>query len=184
MSSWNHPFRKSTRLAGYDYSEPGAYFVTIVTANRFCLFGEIVGHEMILNAFGEIVRLEWERTSSLRKEVELGNYQILPTHFHGVIVIHDVKNYFDPNDSLVSVMQSQRSKRKTHSLGSIIAGFKSATTARINTLRDSPGTPVWQPNYYDHIIRNDKEWENINKYIETNILNWQEDEENPDSRRI
>jgi len=170
---------KSIRLAGYDYSQPGAYFVTLVTAKRSCLFGEIVDDEMILNAIGEIVCEEWLRTPLLRSEIGLGKFQIMPNHFHGVIRIDDLNNYANQNDWEEADSRPQLLKRRPRSLGSLIAGFKSVTTARINTLRGLPGTPVWQPNYYDHIIRDDKEWENINKYIESNVLNWTRDEENP-----
>jgi putative transposase len=80
--------RRSIRLKGYDYSQAGAYFVTIVTQGRLPLFGAVVEGEMHLNPFGEIVREEWERTAIVRPDVELGAYMVMPTHFHGILAFH------------------------------------------------------------------------------------------------
>jgi REP element-mobilizing transposase RayT len=79
--------RRSIRLPGYDYAQPGAYFVTIVAAGRQCLFGDVVEQEMRLSRFGEIVRDEWLRTPEIRQETELGAFVVMPNHFHGIVVI-------------------------------------------------------------------------------------------------
>lgn len=81
--------RRSIRLKGYDYSQAGAYFVTLVTWQRECLFGEIGQGKMALNEIGEIVREEWERTAAVRQNVELGEYVIMPNHVHGILVFVD-----------------------------------------------------------------------------------------------
>lgn len=81
--------RRSIRLKGYDYSQAGAYFVTIVAWQREMLFGEIVDGESVLNELGEIVREEWERTAVVRPNVELGEYVVMPNHFHGILVFHE-----------------------------------------------------------------------------------------------
>src|SRR5687767_13997618 len=81
--------RRSIRLPEYDYSQAGAYYITIVAWHRECLFGEVVGGEMVLNELGEIVRVEWERTAEIRREVELGAFVIMPNHFHAIAIFND-----------------------------------------------------------------------------------------------
>ena len=81
--------RRSVRLKGYDYTSEGAYFLTMCTKDRQCLFGQIVDDQMKLNQFGIIVRAEWIRTGIIRDEIQLDKYVIMPNHFHGIICIHD-----------------------------------------------------------------------------------------------
>ena len=88
--------RHSFRLKGYDYSQAGAYFVTIVAWQREMLFGEIVNGEMKLNDFGKIVQDEWEQTAIVRPNVELGDYIVMPNHFHGILVFVDDGNVGRP----------------------------------------------------------------------------------------
>jgi len=81
------PYRRRLRLCGYDYSQAGAYFLTICTHDREYLFGEILKGKMRLNGWGMIVRDEWARTARLRKNVEVGAFVIMPNHIHGIICI-------------------------------------------------------------------------------------------------
>jgi hypothetical protein len=81
--------RRTIRLKGYDYSQAGAYFVTICVHDRECLFGEIVDGEMRMNQFGHIVAAEWLRTAELRAEIALGEFVVMPNHFHGIVLITD-----------------------------------------------------------------------------------------------
>lgn len=80
--------RRSIRLHGYDYAQAGAYFVTICTQNRECLFGDIEDGEMRLNDYGRVVEEEWLRTATIRREVELDAFIVMPNHVHGIIVIN------------------------------------------------------------------------------------------------
>ena len=166
--------RHSIRLRGYDYTQAGAYFVTVVSRGRETLFGEIVGGEMRLNRFGEIVREEWERTSVIRPEVELGAYVVMPNHIHGILIFHA--------DVVYTVGATRRvAPTKTlqpGSLGAIMAQFKSNATKRINLLRDTEGSVIWQRNYYEHIIRNQQDLELTWLYIESNPARWKNDDEN------
>ena len=79
--------RRSIRLKGYDYSQPGAYFVTICSQNKKCIFGDVVDGEMILNKYGYIVKNEWLGTTNVRDNVKLDMFVVMPTHFHGIISI-------------------------------------------------------------------------------------------------
>ena len=192
--------RRSIRLPNFDYSSQGAYYITLVTWNRDNLFGEIVEGEMRLSDWGIILGEEWEKTATIRPEIELDAYQIMPNHFHAIIVIrnvradgcppvpsgaHDAGAHGVAADGVGAHGGAPRPilERKPRSLGSCIAGIKSITTKRINLLRQTPGTPVWQRNYYEHIIRNQEEWQRIRAYIQANPNNWQLDNENPLKRQ-
>jgi REP element-mobilizing transposase RayT len=170
--------RRSIRLKGYDYSQSGAYFVTIVTWQRERLFGEIVDGEIRLNAFGEIVRAEWERTTEIHREVELGAFVVMPNHFHAIVIfkIDDIATV--GADGRPPLPPHPPLRRQPRSLGSLMAGFKSTVTKQINTLRGTPKMPVWQRNYYEHLIRNADEANRIHLYIESNPVHWADDEEN------
>jgi REP element-mobilizing transposase RayT len=164
--------RRSIRLKNYDYSSPGAYFITIVTNNRQYLFGEIVNNEMILNEYGEIANKYWYEIPKHYTNTQLDEYVIMPNHIHGIIfivgAIHELplqQNEF-----------SQLIQRRKMLLPKIIGRFKMNAAKQINQIRQTPGIPVWQRNYYEHIIRNDNELNKIREYIINNPLTWQTDE--------
>ncbi len=158
--------RKSIRLKEYDYSLPGEYFITICTHGKQCIFGEVVDEEMHLNEVGKIAKEEWLKTPIIRPAVELDVFEIMPNHLHSIIVIKD-----ESSIPKVGTHSCASLQRKPRSLGSILAGFKSAATTRINKSRNTPYVPVWQGKFYDHIIRNEKELNNIREYIMNNPLN-------------
>lgn len=171
------PNRRSIRLKGYDYSRPGGYFVTVVTQDRACLFGEVLDGEMRLNALGEIVRTEWFRSPYIRQEIQLNpeEFVVMPNHIHGIVWI--VREGVSVGATGRSPLPNGLGPR---SLASFIAGFKSAVTKRINERRGTPATRVWQRNYFEHVIRNDEELRRIREYIVNNPLRWTLDRENPD----
>jgi REP element-mobilizing transposase RayT len=164
--------RRSIRLPEYDYRQTGAYFVTIVARDRAALFGKIAGCEMRLNEFGQIVEKEWQRSSAIRSEIELDVFVIMPNHIHGIV------NIIDAHDGAIA-RSPLCSGPAPRSLGAFVAGFKSAVTTRINELRHTRGTPVWQRNYYEHVVRNDDELLRVREYILNNPLDWDNDRENP-----
>ncbi len=159
--------RQSLRLKNYDYTLSGAYFITICTHSRQKLFGKINNGEMILNEFGRIVQLEWERTPQIRKEIELDAYVIMPDHFHAIVIIKD-----HPPVELKTLQNEHISPKglTARSLGSLIAGFKSSVSGKINKLMQTQGYPIWQRNYYEHIIRNEAEHNKIYDYIQNNPI--------------
>ncbi|KKU45023.1 MAG: hypothetical protein UX62_C0043G0002 [Microgenomates group bacterium GW2011_GWA2_46_7] len=165
--------RKSIRLKEYDYSESGDYFTTICTKDFKCLFGKIIDGEMVLNEVGEIVKNEWLKTPLIRPNVELDEFCVMPNHIHMIITIVErscrgVLQYAPTG--LVSPSQT---------VGAIIRGFKSTTAKQINILRNTPGFPVWQRNYYEYIIRGVKDLDKIRDYIISNPGKWGEDRNNP-----
>jgi REP element-mobilizing transposase RayT len=161
--------RRSIRLQGYDYSQNGAYYVTLCTQNRECLFGEIVNGEMILNEYGKIVEQCWNNLSNHYDNIELDAYVIMPNHFHGIIFITD--NVRAIHELPLLPQQSPQQRRKML-LPKIIGRFKMNSAKQINLMRNTPGISVWQRNYYEHIIRNDKSLENIRNYIINNPSKW------------
>lgn len=167
--------RRSIRLKGYDYAQPGTYFITIVTQDRACLFGEVVDGKMCLNEVGHIVRDEWMKTAILRPRVLLDAFVVMPNHIHGIIVLPD-----DRRGTLQRAPTGERFGRPlSNSIPTIVRLFKSTTTKRINEHRGTRGAPVWQRNYYEHIIRSDESLNRIRQYIADNPLRWVMDRENP-----
>ena len=171
--------RRSIRLPSYDYAQAGAYFVTIRTFNRDCLFGEVAKETMIPNDTGQIVYDEWLRTADIRPDIRLDSFQVMPNHFHAIVILTE---QFCRNAAVGAHSRAPFS-RQPRSLGSLISGFKSAATKRINLLRHTPGAPVWQRNYYERVIRSEKELENVRQYIIDNPAKWAEDVENPRNMR-
>jgi putative transposase len=170
--------RRSIRLKDYDYSQAGAYFITICTYNKECLFGKAVNEEMVLNKYGKVVQEEWHRSAEIRREVELDTFVVMPNHIHGVVTIVGAQG-LAPLQQDHPILQ-----RKPRSLSTLIWGFKSAVTRRFNDLRGTPYTPVWQRNYYEHVIRNESDLSEIRQYIVKNPLKWDLDRENPQNARV
>ena len=174
MKIANHPKkprRRSIRLSSYDYSRAGAYFITVCTAGRRLLFGEVIDNEVKLNALGKIAAEEWSKSAQIRAEIELDVWVVMPNHIHGIVVIKDDRRWSDQTTA--------PRKMRPKSLSSLLAGFKSATFRRINVMRGTPGAPVWQRNYYEHVIRNESVLDQIRQYIVENPIKWSEDPENP-----
>ncbi len=178
--------RRSIRLPGYDYSQAGAYYVTIVTYQRDCLFGEIENEIMILNDFGKIADECWRAIPEHFPTVELGAHVVMPNHVHGIIVIRDDKSAFDAVDAqhvgatqcvAPTIPNARPNGPKRGSLGAIIGSYKMAVTRRIQ--REHNATGIWQRNYYEHIIRDEKDLQNKTDYIEANPSLWDEDDNNP-----
>mgnify|MGYP002859201522 CR=1 FL=1 len=171
--------RRLLRLRGFDYSQPGAYFVTVVTHGRACLFGEEVDGEMRLNEFGRIVEAVWFEIPSHYPNVESGAFCIMPNHAHAVIFLNDNYIVSKVAGPVGAGLRPAPTAQTRHPLSEIVRAFKSFTARRINELRNTPGQPVWQRNYYEHIIRNDDDYRLIYQYIEGNPAMWPEDEEFP-----
>ena len=162
--------RRSIRLPGYDYTSPGAYFVTICTYRKGYLFEN--------PAYREIVEEEWVRSADIRAEIELDEFVVMPNHVHGIVWIVNENHRRGARPCAPTNVPFGGGVRK-RSLGSFIRGFKSAVKIRINRIRKTPGEPVWQRNYYEHVIRNEDELNLIRRYIRINPLKWQYDRENP-----
>ena len=136
------------------------------------MFGDVVDGHMRLNNIGQVVSEEWITSKELRKEIELDEFIVMPNQLHGIVIIPE-------SNPVGATGRSPLPKGPTpKSIGSFIAGFKSHATKIINVIRATPDTPVWQRNYYEHIIRDDKELLHVREYIAYNPLLWIEDEDN------
>jgi REP-associated tyrosine transposase len=274
--------RRSIRLREYDYSSPGAYFTTLCTHDEQCLFGEIVDGHMHRSQYGEIVQEEWLRSATIRKEIQLDAWVVMPNHVHGIVIITSPAGAHghapaiapekaeahgnEPTPGVSSTvgahgdvpaiapekaeahgdvpaiapekaeahgnvptpgvsstvgahgdvpaiapekaeahgdvpydrtprgttsasivtrahghapLRNAPPQRRPRSLGTFVSGFKSAVKIRVNQMRGAPGAPVWQHNYYEHVVRNEDELNQIREYILNNPLRWALDRENP-----
>ena len=166
-----HP-RRSLRLSGYDYAQAGAYFVTAGAFGRMCAFGDVVSGEMRLNDAGRIVLACWQDLANHYGHIELDEFVVMPNHIHGIILLTGVSTA-DARAGLKPAPTRQQP------LSEVVRGFKTFSARRINRLRDTPGQPVWQRNYYERIIRNEKMLDAVREYITNNPAKWAEDKENP-----
>jgi len=151
--------RKAIRLPGYDYSQAGEYFVTICTKDREHIFGKIEAGRMLVNGFGEIVASCWMDLPNHYPYVQTDEFVVMPNHVHGIIVITErnpVKEGSEPSPT------------RRHPLSEIVRSFKTFSAKRINECRGTPGLSVWQRNYYEHIIRDERSLERIREYIVSN----------------
>ena len=171
----NTRHRRSLRLPRYDYSQANAYFLTICATNKEFLFGQIIDGNMNLSKAGQVVEEEWLKTANLRPYVKLDQFIIMPNHFHGIL-------WIDPEPKGTARRAPTREEfgnPLAGSLPTIMRAFKAAVTNQINRLRGTPNIAVWQRNYYEHVIRNDKSLERIREYIINNPYSWELDRENP-----
>lgn len=174
--------RRSLRLNGYDYSRPGAYFVTISTFKGRNLFGEIHNREMFLNDAGRIVERTWLEIPDHFLIADLDSFIVMPNHIHGILVLIDVGRGRARSTCIclqVCRIPTERfGKPVPGSLPTIIRPFKSAATKRINDLRGIKRMVVWQRNYYEHVIRGNRSLNRIGKFIRENPIRWADDPEN------
>ena len=176
--------RRSVRLKGYDYCQAGTYFVTICAHGRQCLFGRVEHGIVTLNEYGQIVAEEWLKTAAIRPDVVLGEYVVMPIHFHGMVVLTDDRGTAEGDDrgtARRAPTMGGFAAPVAGSLSTIIRAFKSAVTKCINEIRQTRGTPVWQRNYYEHIVRDEADYTRIAGYIADNPRRWAEDSLNPDN---
>ncbi len=164
--------RRSVRLKGYDYAQAGAYFVTICTRDRACLFGDVVDGQMRVNDCGQVVVDSWLWLPGQYPHVDLDEWVVMPNHLHGIMILTGPDGRGG----------SRTAPTKNHKpIGRLIGAFKTVSTKCLNTMRSTPGLPVWQRNYYEHIIRNEESLHRIRQYIVGNPARWEEDPENPQS---
>lgn len=178
--------RRSIRLKDYNYAKAGAYFITICTQNRSSLFGEILNGVLRLNDAGQMIQSVWNELPQHYTGVDIDNSVVMPNHIHGIIVLTSVRAgpRACPNNTPPQEDRGQpQGVAPTMSLPDVVHRFKSFTTARFRHGVIQNGWPpffkkLWQRNYYEHVIRNDNEWDRIREYIAANPARWAEDVNN------
>jgi REP element-mobilizing transposase RayT len=176
----NQHHRRSLRLKGYDYSQEGLYFVTICCQNRLCRFGQIVNGEMMLNEYGKIAYNEWLNLQKRYPNVTLDVFQIMPNHIHGIIALDTVGATLAvaPNNNSVAQNDKGAGASPAPTIGNIVGAYKSLvmnTCLQMFKSQNKYMGKLWQRNYYEHIIRNNKSYQNIADYIIKNPAKWCED---------
>jgi len=161
----NLPQRKSPRLSDYDYSQEGAYFITICTHDRRALFGQVVDQEMALNAYGKVAGQYLQTIPEHFAFVKVDQYIVMPNHVHVIIVIFDHNEKYSPEGFQRPVGGS---------VSTIIRSYKSIVTREINRLRQTRGK-IWQSRFHDHIIRNEGSLNKIREYVKYNPALWEKD---------
>lgn len=171
----------SARLQTWDYSNNGAYFITICTQNRHHFFGHIQNQEMQLSEIGKFAEQYWFEIPNHFPMVELGNFVVMPNHVHGILIIDKTNDepFVETRQCLVSTIQSNSiigssrfQNQGKNTISSIVGSYKSIVTKISRQINPNFG---WQSRFHDHIIRNSKSFDNIQNYIEQNPLNWKED---------
>jgi REP element-mobilizing transposase RayT len=203
--------RRSIRLPDYDYSQAGAYYLTICSHQRRCIFGVVRDGRVRLSRIGKILAEEWLQSCEVRPEVTLDEWTIMPNHLHAIVVIGAVPGQPVPlglvwpaganvgaTRRVAHPKQTLGERRATHrvapterptgpapgSVAAIVGQFKGAVTRRVNALRNTPGAPVWHRNYHEHVIRDEAELHDIRLYIAQNPSQWATDAENPRYRTV
>ena len=182
--------RRSIRLKGYDYAQPGAYFITICVQNRECVLGEIENGEMRLNEAGKIVAECWQAIPAHFALAGLDLFAVMPNHLHGIITIADGdpagkgEASADGAPEMPALSKADASPLRvvgtqSGSLSAIIQNFKSISSRRLNAVRSTPGVPIWQRNYYEHIVRDEADLACIRAYLQNNPAKWALDQLHP-----
>lgn len=211
MGKYKNKYRiESHRMPYWDYSNNGYYFITIVTRGRVCNLGEINNETITLSDFGKIVETEWCKSFEIRNELFLDCHIIMPNHIHAIVVLEKNNEILNNSNDTIGdddydfvdthgrvYLQNHESNnqsfiRKPKSISSFIAGFKSAVNSKIDDYIDEYNLKIpkynrnnhfFQPNYYDHIIRNNSEYQRITKYINNNPFNWEKDKLHEHNKR-
>ena len=168
--------------------------MTVCAYEKECLFGVLESGVMRLNEYGEIVASEWMRSAEIRSEIKCGEFVVMPNHFHGIVHIlgaygntpfrgkapisHDVQQRACcPNKGVLPYAPTSPSRN----VGAMVRGFKGAASRHINQIRNTPRASVWQRSYYEHVIRDDADYNCIAEYVANNPQRWMEDSLHPDA---
>ncbi len=183
--------RRSIRLESYDYASSGAYFLTICTAHRKPLFGRAAGGRVIVNRNAKVVRDCWLGLPDHYAFLSLDAFVVMPDHVHGIVVLEDTHRADSDRDGDARAGLKPAPTdcgpatypRVHRGLPEVVRALKTFSARRINALRDTPGTPVWQRGYYERIIRSEHELNLTRRYIETNPQRWQQNHETTSPQR-
>jgi putative transposase len=161
------PSRKTVRLAQYDYSTPGAYFVTVCSYLKHCTFGNVRSGEFQRSSLGMLVADHLLKLPSYYSNLELDAWIVMPNHLHAVMLIHG--------------RPVANTERPRANLGTTMGCFKSGVVREAKALSLATGNKVWNPRFHDHVIRHERALWRVREYITSNPRQWELDRDN-DSR--
>jgi REP element-mobilizing transposase RayT len=167
--------RRTIRLPGYDYASAATYFITLCTRKRQCVFGDVIDSAILLSPVGQVVFDCWNWLPDQYPYVEMGPFVVMPNHLHGIITLT-----VDEGGSRTAPTEAPQPGKP---IGGLIGAFKTVSTKRVNEMLGTPGELLWQRNYWEHIVRNDKSMSRICDYIENNPVTWESDKLHPSSAR-
>jgi REP element-mobilizing transposase RayT len=190
--------RRSIRLEQYDYAQPGAYFVTLCTQARTCVFGEVANGAVHVSDAGRLVATLWKDIPRRFPRIELDMFVVMPNHIHGIIVISDGETAIIEGSAQATATapvvgarfrnsedeENRATTRVAPTIGKVVAAFKSlSTVVYIRGVKEKRWPAfherLWQRNYYEHVIRDEADLNRIRRYIDENPLKWEFDAENP-----
>ncbi len=154
----SHPNRSTLRLREFDYTTPGAYFITICTFRKACVLGQVIDDHAFLSATGSMVASTWSDLPNCCPGVQTDAFIVMPNHIHGIIVLNVGAPLVGAHSPGMAIDKTIRAgTRPAPTLGDIIRTFKSISSVTIHRHFDRPGGPLWQRNYYEHVIRDERE---------------------------
>ena len=162
------PRRRSLRLRRYDYSRTGAYFITICTQGRVCLFGKISNGTMALTDAGQMVKIVWNEMPKFYPGIEIDEFFVMPNHIHGIIVLDQATSTGLSLPTVVQRLKTMTTKRYIDGVGS--SGWRRFSKR------------LWQRDYFEHVIRNPESLDRIRRYILENPGRWMVDPDNPEAQ--
>jgi len=185
MAKFQNRYRiESHRKPGWNYADAGDYYITICIENMQCILGVVKDAKMKLNDFGKIVQAELVKSIDIREELQLGEFVVMPNHIHAIIILNGNVDTAETHGCASVRNDVQMPYRRPKSISSFVAGFKSAVISAVDDFIDEQALDIpkynrrnkfWQSNYYDHIIRNQPEYDRIAKYIGDNPQKWDRD---------
>lgn len=190
----------SCRLSGWNYAEGGWYYVTVCAEGKKAMFGKVENEKMHLFAAGVLAEKYWKEIPERFENARLSEFVIMPNHMHGIIVLSgdevgagaevkrvNVETAFMPSQTrrdainrvstISAALKRHNPMQSSHSLSKIVRWFKGRTTYEVNKVGIKGF--AWQDGFHDHIIRSERAFEGIAKYIGNNVLKWHLDEYNP-----
>ena len=173
VKSSSRPTRKITRLPEFDYTQPGAYFLTICCAKRVERFGAICDQAMALNPVGEIARACWREIPVHYPQITLDEFIVMPNHVHGILWIGERPLGVSGN------MRRTFGKSIKGSISTVVGSYKSAVTYTSHEQGMLTQVRLWQGRFWEHVVRNEADLERIRTYIRNNPARWLEDQLHP-----
>ena len=177
MDKFKNKYRiPSARLQSWDYGNNGAYFITICTKKRYCLFGDVKDGKMQLNEIGQLAEKYWMEIPNHFSFIKLGNFVVMPNHTHGILIINKTNDILEEsgavetNNKTIGQMRFQNQGKNT--ISSIVGSYKSVVSKHSRLIH---ADFAWQPRFHDHIIRDAQSFENIQNYISINPIKWGKD---------